>query len=210
VADLTDLQAAQTIKIAGANATSGVETNWALVDALGNLYVASAQLDGFKATYSAAITGLTAPATPTDAFTITGSATKVVRVTRVGISASEQTSALRDVQLIKRSTANSGGTSSSITAVPHDSADGAATATVLAYTANPTTLGTSVGIVRTTNIDVAATNLVGASDYLEWKFGDGPSKGIVLRGTSQVLAINLNGVTSANNSWHFYMEWTEE
>ena len=179
------------------------------MDLNGRQLVATSPLDGYKASYSAAITGLAAAATPTDVFTLTGSATKIIRVTRMGISGTQTTSAVRDVQVIKRSTANTGGTSSAITAIKHDSNDAATTGTVLAYTANPT-LGTTVGVIRTIKMDVEATNLVGASDHFELTFGNGPSKGLVLRGTSEVLAINLNAVTSNGNSWNFYIEWTEE
>src|SRR6185295_897807 len=159
--------------------------------------------------YAAAVVGLVAAATPTDVFTIYGSGTKTVRIIRVEVSATENTAAIRDVVLIKRSTANTGGTSTSPTRVTYDSSNAAATATVLAYTANPT-LGTGVGNIRTAKIDVPATNLVGSTDRIMWTFGDRPSQAVVLRGTSEGLAVNLNSVTSANNSFDISIEWTEE
>ncbi len=163
---------------------------------------------GTVPTYSAAITNLIAATTPTDVFTITGSGTKTVHVTYIEFTATETTSAVRDVVLIKRSSANSGGTSSAVTAVSNDSTNSAATATVLAYTANPT-LGTTVGTVRSRNIDFESTNLVGSSDFVVWTFGD-KTQPIVLRGTGEVLAINLGGVTAAGNSIDIAIEWTEQ
>ena len=161
-------------------------------------------------TYSAAVLGIVAAALPTDVFTIYGSGTKTVKITRLEFSATENTAAIRDVILIKRSATNTGGTSSSATRIPHDSNNAAATATVLSYTVNPASLGTSVGNIRTAKFDIPATNLVGNTDRLIWIFGDRPGQAIVLRGTSEGLALNLNGVTSSSNSMNIDIEWTEE
>jgi hypothetical protein len=179
-------------------------------DKNGRLITLDVPSDGYKATYSASILGLSATTTPTDIFTITGSATKTVRVTRFVLTATQQTSATRDVQLIIRSTADSGGTSTTQTAVPYDSSSAAATATVLAYTANPTTLGTLVGAISARKMNILATNVTSAGDRWEENFGNRPSQAIVLRGTSQQLCVNLNSVTSSGNSFDIYVEWTEE
>lgn len=169
-----------------------------------------ANIDGQKATYSASILGLVASSTaPTDLFTIYGSATKTIRVTRLAISGTQTTAAVRDVALIKRSSANSGGTSTPLTAVPHDANAAAATATVLAYTANPT-LGTTVGSVRAHKLFVGTTAGSGAVDDIIWDFGTRPSQCIVLRGTAQGICINVNGVVSAGSSFDINAEFTEE
>lgn len=166
-------------------------------------------------TYSAAVTGLTVAASPTDVFTITGSASATIRVLRVEISAWQTTVANRAVRLIKRSTANSGGTSTNLTEVPHDSNDAAASATVLSYTANPT-LGTEIGIVRSIILPVpnqAPTNAQSQTGISVWEWdltGLSGGKGIVLRGISQVLAVNLNAVASAGSSFNIDITWTEE
>ncbi len=178
-------------------------------DSNGRLIVTNAPIDGSKATYSAAFTGSVAANTPTDVFTITGSATKTIRVIRVILSGYQNAASTRDILLIKRSTANSGGTSTSAFAVPHDSSNAAGTATVLAYTVNPS-LGVTVGTIRSRKIALLANNNASATDPTVWEFGDGPEQAIVLRGTGQVLAINLNGVTSSNNSFNAVFEWTEE
>src|SRR6266550_8344389 len=89
-------------------------------------------VDGAKSTYSAAKVGLVPGSSATDFFTLTGSATKTVRITRITITATttSATPVALDILLLKRSTANTGGTSTgSPTAVPHDSANPAATAT---------------------------------------------------------------------------------
>jgi len=95
-------------------------------------------------TYSAAIGALVTAGAATDIFTITGSATKTIRITRIRIGGNSTTATWHIFLGIKRSTANTGGTSTVLTRVPHDSLNAAATATIRAYTANPT-LGTTVG-----------------------------------------------------------------
>jgi hypothetical protein len=164
-------------------------------------------VDGAKTTFSAGVAGITVAATPTDVFTITGSATKTIRVTLIAIDGTETTATQRNVLLIKRSSANSGGTSTTLADVSHDSTNAAGTATVRYYTANPT-LGTTVGTMRASRLYVGTTTSV--SDEVVWDFGDRPAQAIVLRGTGDVLAVNLGGVTSAGNSFNMYIEWTEE
>ena len=209
MADLNDIQSALTTKITGSDA-SGNETNFVNADANGNLFVTNVPLDGQRVTYSTSITGLVAAATPTDIFTISGSASKVVRITRISISATQNTSGARDVLLIKRSAVNTGGTSTSLSGVPHDSASPGDTVTVLAYTANPTSLGAAVGTVRSRRIQLLAANVTNPLESIIWEFGNRPSQAMVLRGTSQILAINLNAVTSSNNLFDIDIEWTEE
>lgn len=189
---------------------SSTPANGSKVDALGNQYVAAAPLDGFKASYSAAILGLVPAALATDIFTISGSATKTIRITELAVSGTENSNGIHDVQVIKRSAANTGGTSATVTAVPHDSNSAAATNTVLSYTANPTALGTAVGTIATRKLGVSATNLAGPSDYWNLEFGERPSQAIVLRGTAQLLCVNLNGVTINSGSYDIFVEWTEE
>jgi hypothetical protein len=131
-------------------------------------------------------------------------------VFRIGFSAQETTAGVANVLLVKRSSANSGGTSAAATAVPNDSTNPAATATVLNYTANPTALGTAVGTVRAARIFIP-TSGTDTSDFVnEWDFGNIIGQAIVLRGTSQVLAINLNATTVTGGTWTCYVEWSEE
>jgi hypothetical protein len=166
--------------------------------------------DGLNATYSASITALASAASCTDLFTITGSATKTIRITRLEISGQATTAAAAQVVLLVRSAANLTGTSTTPTVVPHDSASAAGTAVVRAYTVNPGTLGTLVGNIRTDYVFLAApaTATVG-SDKLFLDFGTRPSQAIVLRGIAQVLAVNLNAATVTGGAFDINLEWTE-
>ncbi len=167
-------------------------------------------VDGVKTTYSASINDLTTSALPTDIVEFKGSSTKTLRITQIIISGTQNTSASRDVFLIKRSSADSGGTSTNAVAIPHDSNNTAATAIIKVYTVNPSGLGTSVGIIRTQRIQLLATNVTTALDKIIWDFGTRPAQALVVRGTSESIVINLNGVTSANDIFDIIIEWTEE
>lgn len=164
-----------------------------------------------KQTYISSSAAFSPPATPTDVFTITGGIGKVTRILRVGISTIQTTAGINTWFLVKRSTANSGGTSSAITAVPCDSANGSAVSSVLSYTANPST-GTSVGNVwsgRISSPDVAAVGT--QSPFTIIDFIDLFGQPLVLRGTSQVIAWNFAGAAlPAGLSVIGFVQWTEE
>ena len=69
-------------------------------------------LDSTKRTYSQAMANLVVASSPTTYWQLCGSATSTVRVTRMTIAGRQTTAAHADFQLIKTSTAATGGTSS--------------------------------------------------------------------------------------------------
>lgn len=162
----------------------------------------------YKTTYRACTGFFTPAASATDIFRISGSASKTVVITKIEVIHNDVVNTRDKLYLIKRSTAASGGTSTTATNVPLDSADAAGTAVVKSYTANPTE-GTSVG-----NISVIALN---SGPYRETYDQNFPKytpplvgKSPVLRGTAEGLAINGNGVTLTATSICITVEWTEE
>lgn len=177
------------------------------------------QLDATtKATYSAGSTFTTPAASTTDFWQIYGSSTKTIKVLRVEAAyTSGSTSTSDQLFLIKRSTANSGGTSTVVTNVPLDSANAAATAVVRIYTANPTT-GTSVGTVASGTL-ISATNAgsvnsvsqspTGAQVLFDHRLTGQP---VVLRGTGEGLVLNFAGVIPASLTPRIAVTvfWTEE
>ena len=87
-------------------------------------------------------------ATPTDVLVIQGSPTHTVRIRSIKLSGYASTGGQLVFFVIRRSSANSGGTASPRTPLLFDTADAtnwAPTATVNTYTANPASLGISVG-----------------------------------------------------------------
>lgn len=161
-----------------------------------------------RATYSAGIDNLVPAATPTDIFTITGSATKTVRILRIEITATATASAAISLLLVKRSTANTVGTKTNPASIPHNSGSAAATATIAAYTANPT-LGTIVGsFVRSTKL--FASTVATQPQTLIWDWANRVGQEPTLIGTAQVLALNLNGATLTGGSVNVSVEFVEE
>jgi len=174
--------------------------------------VASNPLDGGKPTYIAAVTGLAVVASATDFFVLTGSASKTIRILRVGVSGVATTILNTTVRALIRTTADSGGTSSAITPVPYDQNDPAASATAASYTANPAVNDGTNRIVASQKMlfNLAAPTAGSESSRLLLDFGNRPSKAPVLRGTAQQFALNLNGVTVAGGSVDAFIEFTEE
>lgn len=169
-----------------------------------------------SATYAVADTGYTAYATPTDLITISGSATKTIVVLNFQIGAHSNAAALQTFYFLRRSTANTGGTSTNPTAVKYDSSQGAATAVVNVYTAAPT-LGTTAGTLRINEISsttattaagmttLAGTstnnNIVGMVDF---------RRPIILRGAAESLCLNYAGAAlTAGFSAYYFIEWVE-
>lgn len=217
MADLDEKNSAQAIKVVGAD-SSGVETNY--IESGNSSPSLTAQglvvrnIPKTRATYGATSIDITPATTATDVFTITGSASKTVYIHKITVTGNRTAHAHDLLVLLKRSTANTGGTFTTRTAVPYDSDNDAATATVRAYTANPT-LGTLVGEIQARRVSFPVqtpTNAQGNGGSVNpwvWEYTK-DAQPITLRGTSEVLAINLNGITIAGRSLQFSIEWSEE
>jgi hypothetical protein len=171
-----------------------------------------------KATFYASGT-FTPAATPTDLVTIFGSASKTVRVIAMVIGTTNTAAGSQQFFLIKRSSANSGGTPVAATLVQADSTDPAATATVQHYTANPAALGTSAGTINTVRVaspvavagSFAGVMQIAEVDMLRNSLNAAFDKSVVLNGTAQGLCINFNGVALVAGQTHYYnVIWIEE
>lgn len=160
--------------------------------------------------FVAASAPFTPGATPQDVFTITGSATRNVQITKIAITTVQTTSGLNAWALVKRSTANSAGTSAAVTRVPLDRAFPAATATVLQYTANPTA-GTLVGNVWSGRVAAPALASASGGDFEKAiPNGSGPTSPIILTGINDVLAWNFGGAALPSGlSVQACVWWTE-
>lgn len=158
-------------------------------------------------TYSVAVSSITPAVTATDLVTIYGSSTKTINILNIWVTGVQTTAGQAQFVLVKRSTANAGGTSTAPVKVVYDSLDAAATAVILAYTANPTTLGTSIGNVKADRIFLPGAASASDAQGLLWSFVNG--KQMILRGAAQGIGINLNGVTIAGGSINVNIEWTE-
>lgn len=130
------------------------------------------------------------------ALQIIGSATTIVRVTRIQFS--KPSTAQAPLIFTKNSAAATGGTSTTPAIIPLDSADVAATAVIRLYTVAPTP-GASVGNIYDADH--------GTSDVLYETFGDEQNtQSVVLRGVAEAATIVLQADATING----YIEFTEE
>lgn len=164
-------------------------------------------------TYMASTPQFVTPATPTDLIIFTGSATKTVKILKIRMCLGEGTAGCEQYRVAKRSTANTGGTLTTVTPVPVDSNNAAGTASLGYYTAKPTSLGTLVGypidLFLQTPIGTA-----GSSIQPPWfDLYDAPAFGqpLTLRGTNESLCLNnTDGLTHTGQVVRWEVIWTEE
>lgn len=146
----------------------------------------------------------------TDVITISGSATKTIEITSIRVSAASTNGGIIDLYFYKRTTADTGGTSTSITPVPYNSTNAAATAALKQYTANPT-LGTGQ-LVRGFHYYLGAksTNASPPVD-LDIDFGTRGTQPLILNGVNESFCFNLGGQTiPAGFDFYLMIEWTEQ
>lgn len=162
-------------------------------------------------TYHAVLTATTPVATATDVLTLCGSSTKTIKLTHLQATADATAAAVIDFYTLIRTTANTGGTSAAITAASHDSNNSAATATVLKYTVNPSALGTGVVFAADHYSMPSAASTGIQSTPWAVDLGIRNTQPVVLRGTANCFAFNLNGQTiPAGMNLYVTIEWTEE
>jgi hypothetical protein len=132
-----------------------------------------------------------------DLIVLRGSAAKVIRINRVLIMGNGSTSQQGTISLIKRSTDDTGGTSTALTIVPLDSSNPASTAAARFYTAAPTQ-GTLVGAVAShRNLFNTAGSGTLVPQPAIFDFSGHSFQRPVLRAVTEIFAINLSN-TSGN------------
>jgi hypothetical protein len=151
-------------------------------------------INRFDFVYSACSTAFTPPATPTDVFTLSGNAVTNVYVMKMGISTLQTTLGINAWYLLKRSTANTGGTSTTPAVVPFDINDPAASSIARQYSVNPAALGTLIGTVWEGFVGSPALSTPGVGDIVqEVNFLDMVGQPLSLLSVNDVLAWNFNG-----------------
>ncbi len=176
-------------------------------DTAGSLY---GNPEGRKQTYRVGVVGFTPIASSTaPSISMTGSATKTIRITRIRMSITAATGGATDISL-KRYSALSGGTanSQSTNIAKMDSNNAAQTAVVNQWSAAATTT-TAAGIVNAECYEIVTAAVSVLPGVIEWTFGDKQGQSLVLRGTSEFagFCITSVGTTPVADCW---VEWTEE
>lgn len=170
--------------------------------------------EGLRNTYSAVFTGLVPAASATDVVCIAGSATKTIKLQYFEVSGTAGTLVTVPVFLAKRATADTGGTAASGNALPvaskMDSNNGAATATLVSYTANPTINDASPLLIRAGTVTFPVTTAGTTNSRLNWAFGDAGGQAVVLRGAAQQLCLNLSAISVTTGLLAGSIQWVEE
>lgn len=162
--------------------------------------------EGIKATYGVVGAGITPASATTDIVTIYGYTNKKIRIKKIIVTGLSTTAGTMNVNIVKRTAANTGGTSTAPTIGKYDSSDAAAVATVAVYTANPTSLGAGVAVLG------GALNfgLAGSVGELTFDFSNRNDKPITLNSATEGMAINLNADTvPAGAKFGYAIEWEE-
>jgi hypothetical protein len=160
-------------------------------------------------TYGATFTGLAVPQTGAgDAVCLVGSATKTIYIQRIAVSGVDSTAQTSNMNLVKRTTANSGGTSTNAVNAKYDTNNAAPTAVLTGYTAVPTPGTGFIHLARSIGF-AAATGAPSAA--IVWEFD--PSQlvqQLVLRGVAQSACVNFpSAFTTAGPSLNVSYTWTE-
>lgn len=161
-------------------------------------------------TYRAINIDVVPAATPTDVIVLVGSATKTIMITNFEITPTATANGSLDFYVYKRTTADTGGTSTATTITRNDSSNPAPTAVAKLYSANPSALGTG-SLVGATRVTLASKspNGVAIQTWAE-SFGTGNQQPIVLRGVNESLCINMAGQTMLTGiEIYFTLEWVE-
>lgn len=161
-------------------------------------------------TYSANIRNLTPAATATDVVTIAGATGKKIKVLSLEISGVQTAAGVNEWFLIKRSALDTGGTPVAMPAVPLDSQNPTAAATVQNFTANPGGLGTAVGTITAPRVAFGTTANTTNPVYL-FDYNDTNGSPIVLRSAAEQLALNFNGAAiPAGMAINVTVKWIEQ
>lgn len=142
-----------------------------------------------------------------DVFCINGSATKVVKVKNIRVTAVASQGIADDITLIRRSAADTGGTPTSVSLIKNDTLNASPTASVTAYATAPSTSGTA-GVVGSQVISITTTTGGVAAIAAIFTFAQSGDQPEVLRGTAEGLCINVPA--TAGGQWSIDEEHTEE
>jgi hypothetical protein len=165
---------------------------------------------GRKQTYRCSVAStpiVSASFSPT--FSVTGSATKTVRINRIRLSCTAATGTVASFFMYRYS-ALSGGTavSQSNLICKMDINNAANTAVVNFWTVAATTV-TPAGSPTSDRYEIVTPAVTVPVPYIEWLFGDNHGQELVLRGTSDFIGVCVS-VVGTTPTLQIMVEWTEE
>ena len=166
--------------------------------------------DPQRPSYRLSILNFSPTASPTDFLVLQGAVGVVTRIREIIISGVATSAANVLLSLIRRSTADTGGTSTGQTMAKRDTSDAAAGTTAQLYTANPASTGTAIATVESARINLAPAASA-SIDRVIWQYSWMNEKGLTLRGAADFIAFNLAGVSlPAGGALDISISFTEE
>lgn len=167
-------------------------------------------------TYSATSIGLVPAASATDFFCISGSTSKTISIRQIILGGTAGTAIQTPVIIYQRSALGTGGTAATSlaapVAVPFNSTDPAATAVLVAYTANPSVAATPI-VMDAVTLDLPVTTAAGGATEVMRNYGtqvDFLSKGLdIVKGSTVQYCLNLNGVSVSSGVLNVNIQWQE-
>jgi hypothetical protein len=159
-------------------------------------------------TYRYRAADFTPVATATDALVLTGIAGKTITISQMTISGVATAASFYDVYILKRTTANTGGTATNPTGTPSSSGNEAALGTISLYSANPT-LGTGANIDGD-RVFLPATGTPLYAPPLIFEYGTRGDEKPTLKGSGDSFCVNFNGqAVPTGTSLYISIEWQE-
>lgn len=170
-------------------------------------------------TYRAVSIGLVPAASATDIFCIAGSATRLVRITGFTVYGVAGTLTSVPVVIIRRASVDTGGTAASTIANPantigkSDTLNPAASATLIAYTANPTIVDSSPTYIAAAYATFPTVAAGTSAANTQFTFGANLpqfTQQLTLRGIAEQICLNLQATTVTSGVVNITASWTEE
>jgi len=171
-------------------------------------FPAAAAAQGSPTFYGSAI-NINAVAAATDVVCLEGGAGKVAKLAGFSISGTAATPSTLSIAVLRRSSLNTGGTSSLVAAAVGSSTHAAALAKMRVWTANPATMGTTDGTFRRIRWDVDSKVSVPTTIGLIAQMAANPyTTQPEARDVTQALCMNFNA-TGPATTMDITMVWTE-
>lgn len=195
---------------------NAAQTVSALADLAGNFSYSVTQDNG-RQTYRAGANFTPQPTAAVTMITITGSATKTVRIQRIGIAGVSTGSGQQILALQRTSALGAGGTLVAPTVAKLDTASAAATAVVNHWTTTLKAAGTPVGgPISVVNVQTTVTAIPvtspGLTQLMFPELGVPLGQNIVLRGVADILEVQNIGAANlaAGTVYAYFVEWSED
>ncbi len=197
---------------------TGLIRQFDLIPNFDGSYTSTTSLEGTRASFAAASLGLVPVAAgATDFFTIAAGA-KTVKLARLRITGTAGTLITVPITLLRRPTPTVIGSATLATslalpvAAPLDTADGASTSTLAAYTTANPTLGGTGAILGSGYLTLATTAAATVENALDWNFAAVPGARLpTLRGGStQQFVLNLNSTAITSPLLQIEALWIED